>query len=375
MALTASLADFRCCAWRTVSFRAAEMAAARAEIEGAHPEDAIVMSCQRLEAYGFGACACSTPDHLRGPEALHRLAAVAAGLDSVVLGEDQILGQVRSAFAAASPRLRSAGDLAIGAARALRSETRFGSHAGHLLDRALRLSAVDPGHGTLLVLGAGAMGRLIAARGQDLGFDVVVAGRHQPSGSFPWRFVELGAAIELRRVDVLAGCLGSGAGEIALRVLPQARLVIDLGTPRNFVEPEGPGLLTIADLLASEERLAHSRARRAELGARLATLLDERLDHANTDGRSAIGRLRLEVETVRRRELARIQRLHPELPPELLDTITRSLLDQVFHTPTAKLRIGNDADLAERVADLFASRAEHHAEHADPGELRHAIRG
>ena len=362
MALPESLADFRCCAWRTVSFRATEMAAARAEIEGAHPHDAVVMSCQRLEAYGFGACDCGAPDHLRGPEALHRLAAVAAGLDSVVLGEDQIMGQVRSAFAAASPQLRAASDLAIGAARALRAEVSFGSHAGHLLDRALRLSAVEAGSGTLLVLGAGAMGRLIAARGQELGFEVVVAGRRHPSGPFPWRFVELGSAVELRRVDVLCGCLGSGAGEIALRVLPQARLVVDLGTPRNFVEPEGPGLVTIADLLASEESRPHSRARRAELRARLDTLLGERLAHAATDSRSAVGRLRLEVETIRKRELARIQRLHPELPSDVLDAITRSLLDQVFHGPTAKLRTEGDPGLASRVADLFARPAEEHAE-------------
>lgn len=357
MSLTESLADFRCCARRTVSYRATEMAAARAEIEGAHPGDAVVMSCQRLEAYGFGECGCAAPDHLSGPAALHRLAAVAAGLDSVVLGEDQIMGQVRTAFAGVSPRLRAAGDLAIGAARALRSETDFGSHAGHLLDRAVRLSAVEPGAGVLLVLGAGAMGRLIASRGQELGFDVVVAGRKQPAGSFPWRFVELGAAIELRRVDVLCGCLGSGAGEIALRVLPQARLVVDLGTPRNFVEPEGPGLVTIADLLASEESRPHSIARRADLRRRLDALLDERLAHAATDSRSAIGRLRLEVETIRRRELARIQRLHPELTPEVLDTITRSLLDQVFHAPTARLREA-PPEVAQRVAELFATPAE-----------------
>ena len=358
MVLPSSLANFRCCAWRTVSFRAAEMAAARAEVEGAHPHDAIVMSCQRLEAYGFGDCACAAPDHLRGAEALRRLAAVAAGLDSVVLGEDQITGQVRSAFVAASPELRAAADLAIGAARTLRAETSFGSHAGHLLDRALRLSAVEPGHGTLLVLGAGAMGRLIAARGRELGFDVAVAGRRKPTGPFPWRFIELGAAIELRRVDVLGGCLGSGAGEIALRVLPQARVVIDLGTPRNFVEPEGPGLVTIAGLLRSEESRPHSRARRAELGIRLDTILAERLEHARTDSSSAIGRLRLEVESARRRELARIQRLHPDLPAGTLDTITRSLIDQVFHTATARLRNADDPELAMCVADLFAQPAE-----------------
>ncbi len=88
----AQLDDFRCCAWRTVSYRAAEMAAARADVEGMHTGDAIVTSCQRLEAYGFGPCACDAPDRLTGYAALERLAAVAAGLESVVLGEDQVTG-------------------------------------------------------------------------------------------------------------------------------------------------------------------------------------------------------------------------------------------------------------------------------------------
>lgn len=352
---TATLEDFRCCAWRTVSFRAVEMAAARAAIGAAHHDDAVVMSCQRLESYGFGACDCGAPVRLQGRDALARLAAVATGLDSVVLGEDQIMGQVRGAFAGAQPNLRRTGDLAIGAARALRAETEFESHAGHLLDKGLRLSTVQPG-GTLLVLGAGAMGRLIAARGQELGFDVIVAGRRQPTGLFPWRFVELGSAISLHRVDVIAGCLGSGAGEITLRVLPAAHLVLDLGTPRNFVEPPAPGLLTIADLLESEERRPHARARRAALGSRLDSILSERLAHAATDRRSAIGRLRADIEATRQRELGRIQRLHPDLPADAIDTITRSLIDQVFHGATARLR--EHPDLADQVAGLFAPAEE-----------------
>ena len=357
MPLPGDLTDFRCCAWRTVSFRAVEMAAARASIEAAHDGDAVVMSCQRLESYGFGPCDCGAPVRLTGEDAMARLATVAAGLDSVVLGEDQIVGQVRSAFAGSEPTLRRAGDLAIGAARALRAETEFESHAGHLLDKGLRLSAVEPG-GVLLVLGAGAMGRLIATRAQELGFDVVVAGRRKPGPDFPWRFVPLGSAISLHRVDVICGCLGSGAGEITLRVLPAARLVLDLGTPRNFVEPPAPGLLTIADLLESEERRPHAQARRAALRDRLQALLTDRLAHAATDSRSAIGRMRAEIEATRRRELERIQRLHPELPADVLDTITRSLIDQVFHGATAQLRSGQDPGLAERVAALFAARAE-----------------
>lgn len=358
MRLAETLDAFRVCAWRTVSLRAAEMVAVRAAVDAAHRDDAIVTSCQRLEAFGFGDCDCGAPVRHRGVEALQRLAAVAAGLDSVVLGEDQITGQVRAAFARASAELRQCGGLALSAARALRSETRFDSHAGHLLDRALRLSVVEPGSGTLLVLGAGAMGRLVATRGHELGFDVVVAARRPPAGHFPWRFVELGAAIELRQVDVLCGCLGSGAGEIALRMLPRARLVIDLGTPRNFIEPEGPGLVTIATLLKSEERRPHAAARRAALRERLDTILAERLASAAADSHSAIGRMRMEVEAVRRREVARIQRLHPGLSPEVIDTITRSLLDQVFHAPTARLRESGDATLAGAVAALFAAPAD-----------------
>jgi len=120
--------------------------------------------------------------------------------------------------------------------------------------------------------------------------------------------------------------------------------------------------VTIADLLASEERRPHARARRTGLQSRLDAILDERLGHANTDSRSAIGRLRFEVEAIRRRELARIERLHPQLPPELLDTITRSLLDQVFHGPTAKLRLDGDSGFAGQVADLFALPAQQPAE-------------
>jgi glutamyl-tRNA reductase len=358
MGLTGSVAAFRVCAWRTVSFRAAEMAAVRASVDAAHRDDAVVTSCQRLEAFGFGDCDCEAPTRYRGIDALKRLAVVAAGLDSVVLGEDQITGQVRAAFAGTSNELRRLADIAISSARALRNETRFDSHVGHLLDRALRLAGVPPVGGTLLVLGAGAMGRLIAARGQELGFDVVVAARRPPSGECPWRFVDLGSVIELRQVDVLCGCLGSGAGEIALRMLPRARLVVDLGTPRNFIEPEGPGLVTIAGLLESEERRPHAMARRAELRERLDVILGERLANATADGSSAIGRMRMEVEAIRQREVERIQRLHPGIAPELVDTITRSLIDRVFHAATARLRESGDLRLAEAVAGLFAEQAD-----------------
>lgn len=353
MALDA-FSEFRCCAWRTVSFRAAEMAAARAEIEGAHPGDAIVVSCQRLEAYGFGPCDCAAPEQVTGLPAIERLAAVAAGLESVVLGEDQVLGQVRAAFKAAPRELRLAADLAIGAARALRAETDFDSHSGHLLDKALRLSTLQPG-GRLLVLGVGAMGKLVASRANELGFQVTVAARRRPE-VISFEFVELGRVPSLPAFDVIVGCLGSGAGEIAPRVLPTARLLIDLGTPRNFNVPSGPGAIAISDMLEDEQHRPHAMARRRKLRARLGELLKERLSHAAVDSRNPVGALRAEIEAIRQAELIRYRRLHPGVPPEVLDAITRSLIEKVMHHPTARLK-SLDAETAREFAGLFTAES------------------
>ncbi|MEO8539681.1 MAG: hypothetical protein ABI577_08065 [bacterium] len=344
--------NLRCCAWRTVSYRAAEMAAARAEIQAGHPTDGIVVSCQRLEAYGFGTCDCDAPERLSGIDAVERMAAVAAGLESVVLGEEQVMGQVRAAFKDVAGELRAASDLAIGAARTLRSETAFDSHSGHLLDKALRLSTVEP-EGRLLVLGVGAMGRLVAERGAALGFAVTVAGRRAPE-SLPYAFVALGEVPALPAFDVIVGCLGSGAGEIAPRVLPTARLLIDLGTPRNFSVLSGPGLIAISDMLADEEQRPHATAKRSRLRSRLREIIDERLASLATDSQSPVGALRAEIEAIRRTELARYQRLHPDVPAEVLDAITRSLIEKVMHRPTTRLKALDDAT-AREFSSLFSA--------------------
>ncbi|MGE0598518.1 MAG: hypothetical protein AB7J35_01665 [Dehalococcoidia bacterium] len=348
----AQLEEFRCCAWRTVSYRAAEMAAARADLEGGHAGDAIVTSCQRLEAYGFGECGCDAPEQLRGYAALERLAAVAAGLESVVLGEDQVTGQVRSAFAHVSGDLRAGFDLAISAARALRAETKFDSHAGHLLDKALRLSTVQPG-GSLLVLGVGAMGKLVAERGVELGFDVTVAARRVPEQPVAGAFVELANVPGLPRFDVIVGCLGSGAGEIAPRVLPAARLLIDLGTPRNFSVLSGPGVVAISDMLEDEHSRPHSMAKRRRLRQRLGNILDARIARLQEDSRSPIGALRAQVEAIRKEEVERAMRLHPDVPEAVLEAVTRSLIDKVFHAPTSRMRGLQNDELARELAALF----------------------
>ena len=360
-AIIESASNLRACAWRTASLTAEQVAAIDFCARDAHPDASMVSSCQRIEAYTLGPtgrarCNCGAEAVFEGREALVHLGAVAAGLESVVLGEAQIIGQVRGAFADAPPRLRQLSDIAIAAARQLRRETHFRSHAGHLLDRSLALTGTAA-CGRLLVLGAGAMGRLVAGRGVELGFDeVVLAARTPPDAAkdHGWSFVPLADARQLRPFDVVAGCLGSGAGETSFAELPAIRsLAIDLGTPRNFGSDAPCRTVTIAELLVDEAHQRHRTGRRRELTARLGEMVDARLASAAEDGASPVGALRSAVEQVRQRELERAQRLHPEVAPETLDALTRSLVNQIFHAPSKRLKESRDARLGGELAALF----------------------
>ncbi len=336
-------------------------------MQARHPGAMRLTSCQRVEAYNLAPCDCSAPSKLLSVEALLHLAEVAAGLHSVVLGEAEVLGQVRAAVAEAPPPLRTLAGHAVAAARELRRETAFDSHAGHLLDRALRLSGTESS-GRLLVAGTGWMARLVASRGQTLGFsEVLVAGRTKPEGAWfsdgAFVFVDLDRMRGAGSVAVAAGCLGSSAPELdpARDLPPVEALLADFGTPRNFGAANGVPVVTIADLLAGESQRRHGDPRRAALRARLREILDHRLALASEDSLSAVGRLRLVVERARREEVERSARLHPEVPEATLAAITRSLVNRIFHAPSERLRQAADPAGEQALLALFAPEE-------DPGE-------
>ena len=97
----------------------------------------------------------------------------------------------------------------------------------------------------------------------------------------------------------------------------------------------------------------HGDRARANLRERLGEILSRRLEMEAEDGQSAVGRLRSYVEAARRRESQRIARLHPEIPEATIDTITRSFVNQLFHTPSQRLRELEDPGAARAVISLF----------------------
>jgi glutamyl-tRNA reductase len=344
---------FNGCFWPVASASPAEIAEARAAAT-AHPPGAIhLATCQRIEVYAPQACDCDAPAGASGPRALRHLAEVAAGLHAAVLGETQVLGQVRDAVARCDPSLRRLADVAIAAARDLRREAEFTADTSENLDRALALAGIAA-QGTLLVLGAGHMGKTIARRARSMGFDDVViavrntAGRELPTGASA--LVELDAIGGLAPVDVVAGCLGDRYGSTVLASVPPARLYVDLGTPANF-DRSLPNRVTIATLMDHEG--PEERARREQLRHRLSELLHRRLGDARVTAATPAGRLRREIEAIRLREARAIERLHPDIPPPTVDAITRRIVNKIFHLPSARLKAHGDAEFSGRVADLF----------------------
>jgi glutamyl-tRNA reductase len=116
-------------------------------------------------------------------------------------------------------------------------------------------------------------------------------------------------------------------------------------------------VVAIADLLEDEATApARDGAKRRKLRARLGAILDRRLARAlGRTSRSPVGAFRAEVEAIRQQELERARKLHPQVPAEVLDAVTRSLIDKVFHRPTARIRGLSDEQRAREFTSYFES--------------------
>lgn len=349
------LSGFSACLWPVASESRDVLANVRQRAFDHGAATITVATCQRIEVYSPALCACDAPDRRAGMDALLHLAEVAAGLHSVVLGEEQVLGQVREAIREAPAEVRPYVEAALAAARQFRREAGITADTGELLDRALALAGTPPG-GHLLVLGFGQMGRAVARRGVALGFMVTIAARRLPGpGALPGgtRFVPLADATALGRVDILAGCLGSGARPFDIPRLPAAAFAFDFGTPRNLPDDAARRTIAIRDLTAAGSTPAE-RALRQRHRARIAGILERRLAMVRENAASAVGQLRAGVERRRQQEAERIRRLHPEIAPETVDVITQALVNHLFHDPCERLRGIADDEFGARVADLFA---------------------
>lgn len=319
---------------------------------------------------------------LEGPAAVERLVSLALGLESVVLGEDQILHQLRTAVADAQARGHFGGELALAFDAALRAgrlgrtwrPTRPRSIADIAIQRAEALVGELDGR-RVLVVGSGEMGRLAARAALARGAQVVIASRDPERsdevaarlGVASWPF-DPGEAIADAAVVIVA--LG-GPWTLApssTQALIDGPSVIDLSMPAALPEATVVSLrarhLGIDDLAACapddtgsagldpvtrryRNRLVELRDRTlASYGERVATRrsaasardLAERVEHARRDALDALFR----------------DQPHLELEDQAaIDAMTAQLTDRLFRSALERLAADGDRRGGRAVRDVF----------------------
>ncbi len=390
MAETAGLAVFAL-HQRTASLGLRERAAVRLASLPAQRSFIALSSCHRVELY-IATAGGHPADQVRealgpdlapevdsgrwhqGEDAARHLFRVTAGLDSVVVGEWQIAGQVRRLHAQArelgvEPVLERALRWALAVARELRAS--IGSHGrsvGSLaVDEALAL--VDrPAAATALVVGAGEIGKLSARALAERTGHLVIANRDlerarvvaQRIGARAVGLDELPQ--ELDRADLVISAADT-RGAVLTRELLERRcavrplVLVDIAVPRSVAE-DARGLpgLTYRDV----DALA---ADRASVPAELVELAERRCaDEARAfiqdlHARSAadtIRALRARADGLRRRQLDRALQKLGHLPARdrrIVEGLASSLVGAIVHEPTVALR--SSPERAEAARALF----------------------
>ena len=360
------------------------LAVALAAVADGLGQRVLLHTCHRVEliAYaGTGDDAADLPpllEHRSGLAAVERVLLVTAGLDSAVLAEEQVLGQVRDAYAAALSRGQTGPVINELLRRAIRFGKRVRSFAQPIGDRSLADRAMRWVEGrlaptgrpmTALVVGTGEMGRMLAAQLASHGSRVTVASR---DGERAASLVSELPNPERHRAtlisEALAGPLGHDVVALAVRsgktrleprhVGSERTLVVDLSSP-STVTAEA------ADLLG-ERLLDLDRLGVAEEARRLSADVERRLRreaHSEATGFAAwlevresgdaIAQLRAHGEEVRRRHIERL-RLKSRLDDEqvaAVEAMTVAMFGELLHGPTVRLR--HDPEAAARVREVF----------------------
>jgi glutamyl-tRNA reductase len=323
-------------------------------------------------------------------EAVAQLFSVAAGLDSAVLGESEILGQVKHAWeqareeGAAGPTLNLLFRHALEAGKRARTDTAIGRHTTSISQAAVamaadRLGGLEGRAG--LVLGAGEMGEAMALGLAKAGTVLTVANRTWDTAvalaeRTQGRAIRLGdLAAELADVDVLLTSTGAAtplleADELGPVITARAGrplLIVDIAVPRD-VDPavgELPGvtLLDMDDLRAFAA--AGTAARSGEV-AGVRTIIEDELERylgasSAREVAPMIVSLRDRAEAVREAEIeryrARLGDLHPS-QLEAVEALTHGIIAKLLHEPQVALRDAAGSPRGDRLVaalrDLFA---------------------
>jgi glutamyl-tRNA reductase len=306
-----------------------------------------------------------------GSDAIHHLFRVASSLDSMVIGEPQILGQLKAAYASAKDCGALCGWLeglmtrAFSVAKRVRSETGIGQMAVSVSYAAVELARKIFGsldNRTIMIVGAGKMSELAARHLRRSGASHVFVTNRTHERAVEMAQLFQGTPVEYTRfvsmlpeVDIVI--TSSGAPHYILhkdemqRVIAARRnkpmFLIDIAVPRN-IEPtvndvDNVYLYDIDDLQEVVNSNLRERMKEAEHAE---ALVKEEVDRMLARLKVAevtptIVGLQEQLEQIRAAEIDKLRRRHGPLPPELeqaIEAMTRGMMNKVAHGPISELR-------------------------------------
>jgi glutamyl-tRNA reductase len=326
-------------------------------------------------------------------EAARHLFRVAAGLDSLVVGEPQILGQVKDAFQAAAqrqctgPLLGKAFEWAFGVGKRVRTETTLGEGAVSVSYAAVALARKIFGRlggRRVLVIGAGEISTLTAQHLRSQGVEEIAITSRTAAHAEALAATVEGHAVPwgemmpaLSRADIVVTATGSQRPILTRahiemvtgRRRPDPLFIIDIAVPRD-VEPdvaeiEQVFLYNVDDLQGIVEENLSKRG--AEI-ARAEAIVSEELARFTAWQRSraaipTVVALRQRFDAIRRAELQRLEGKLSALPPEArarVDEVTRLIVEKLLIEPTEQLKALPDEETqvayTEAVNRLFRLR-------------------
>lgn len=319
--------------------------------------------------------------------AFKHLFRIASGLDSMIIGEYEVLGQMRQALEAAekagmvNQSLRNIFQGALKTGRQVREETGISRSALSVSSVAVDLASKAIGgleNCKMLVIGAGEAGRLVARVAKEEGVSqIVIASRTLESASAVGAMVG-GTPIDLKNIakelstaDIVVACAGAPnrildvdrVREVMKSRADSPLVIIDIAVPRN-VEPEAGQidnvfLYDIDDLTKASEmnrQMRESEVQKAEqiVAAEVAKYASEWSAH---EAKTVIGALMQKADEIRTQQLKRtLKKLRPLSEEEQfnLDAMTKSIVTKILQEPIETLKKNeNDGNYPEVVSELF----------------------
>lgn len=327
----------------------------------------------------------------RDADAVRHLFRVATGLDSLVLGEPQILGQVKDAWQAARDAhcLRTPLDRlfqqTFSVAKRVRTDTRIGAHPVSVAFAAVRLARqafADLDRACVMLIGAGDTIELAARHLADANVKRLLVANRTLEHAQTLASRHGGVALPLSEVerhlpeaDIVISATASREPilrKTAVQAALKARrnrpmFMLDLAVPRDIAadvaELADVYLYTVDDL---EHAIEENRASRREAAQQAEAIIDLQVEHYvswwQAQGRQdALRHLRAAGLAARDEALtrARSELANGEAPEHVLERLAHQLTNKLLHAPTAALRraaLDGDSDLLRAAERLYEDR-------------------